>query len=195
MIQHNFEQHIYIHKDSSGSFLWWHSLDVLYSLPFCSSSVHDSVSVNPFSALTQAVVKKKNLLWVLSPPFSRQTTVPHSVVLCFFPLTRHSTTQQSHFSSSHLKPSAGERDQSSVFMPTCASFMWVVSLILSLTLSLLLCFRSVPGANSRAALPAPTDISKLALLCLGRLLQYNGIMLEAVGGIPTNPRNPGPHIL
>lgn len=103
-----------------------------------------------------------------------QMRAAQSVTLCFVLFNRLSPQRpkQSHFSSSALLHiQAGERDQS--FMLNCLSFMCVVSFDAqpdAHSLSLL-CFRSSPGAKTVELLCLPTDISKLALLCLGRLLQ------------------------
>lgn len=61
---------------------------------------------------------------------------------------------------------AGGRDET--FMLICLFFMCVVRLVLSLTLCLRLCFRSLPGAKTEEPLCLPTDISKLILFCLCR---------------------------
>lgn len=61
---------------------------------------------------------------------------------------------------------AGGRDET--FMLISLFFLCVVRLVLSLTLCLLLCFRSLPAAKTVEPLCLPTHISKLILFCLCR---------------------------
>lgn len=77
----------------------------------------------------------------------------------------------------YLRMQAGGRDET--FMLICLLFMCVVRLVLSLTLCLRLCFRSLPGAKTEEPLCLPTDISKFILFCLCRGYNSNN---RGVGG-------------